>query len=123
MDRRDNMILKEAARELRNHQTPEEKRLWYDFLRNYPEKILRQKIIDNYIVDFYCSKAKLAIELDGIQHFTKNGKAQDKARTEILEAHGVAVIRFKNEEVWQNFENICNEIDHAVKSRIENQHK
>ena len=64
---------KEKACELRKNTTRQEKKLWYDYLRTYPIKFYRQRPIDNYIVDFYCSKAKLIIEIDGLQHYTASG--------------------------------------------------
>ena len=57
------------ARALRRNMTPQEAKLWYQFLRNYPVKIYKQRIIESFIVDFYCSKAQLVIEVDGAQHF------------------------------------------------------
>ena len=67
--------------------------MWYDFLRNYSIKIYRQRPIDQYIVDFYCSKAHLVIELDGSQHYTQEGIEYDTIRTEILEKYQLKVIR------------------------------
>ena len=113
-----NRNLTSAARSLRKEMTPQEKRLWYDFLRRYPTKFYRQRVIDNFIADFYCSKAKLIIELDGSQHFTEQGLAHDKERTAILESFGLKVIRFTNAEVERNFAVVCNEIDEIVKSRV-----
>ena len=60
--------------------TPHERKLWYLFLRNYPVKIYKQRIIESYIVDFYCASAKLVIEIDGSQHFEDDGKAKDIKR-------------------------------------------
>ena len=65
------------ARVLRKNMTPWERRLWYDFLRNYPVRFQRQKAIGNYIADFYCAKARLVIELDGGGHYTAE---QEKMR-------------------------------------------
>ena len=77
--------LKNNARVLRRKMTEEERKLWFRFLRTYPVKWYRQRPIENYIVDFYCSKAKLIVELDGSQHFQKEGIAADSVRTERLE--------------------------------------
>ena len=95
--------------------TKEEKHLWYDFLDHYPEKFLRQKIVGKYIVDFYCSKAKLVIELDGSGHSTENGKQYDTERTFYLEQFGLKVVRFSNFEIINNFDGVCEYIDHIVK--------
>lgn len=78
----------DVARELRRKMTPQEKKLWYDFLRKYPVKFYKQRIIESFIVDFYCADARLVIELDGSQHYTEQGKAYDEERSAIL--HGMA---------------------------------
>ena len=98
--------------------TRHEKHLWYDFLQHYPIKIYKQRIIDNFVVDFYCHSAHLVIELDGSQHYTKNGKAHDDERTEILEKYGVTVLRFSNEDIDKNFDGVCYTIDKTIKERI-----
>ena len=98
--------------------TKEERHLWYDFLRQYPIRFLRQKIIDNYIVDFYCHEARLIIELDGSQHYEKNGLLKDKIRTEKIETRNLTVIRIPNNEVNQNFSGICEYIDRWVKAHL-----
>ena len=98
--------------------TKEERHLWYDFLRQYPIRFLRQKIIDNYIVDFYCHEARLIIELDGSQHYEKNGLLKDKIRTEKIETRNLTVIRIPNNEVNQNFSGICEYIDRWVKASL-----
>ncbi len=69
--------------------TSQERHIWYDFLRNYPLTINRQKVIGNYIVDFYCAKAKIVIELDGSQHYDKSGKEKDKIRDDFLNSLGI----------------------------------
>ena len=106
-----------TAKCLRKNMTKEEKHLWYDFLKNYPVKFYRQKPIGDYIVDFYCSKAKTVIELDGSQHYEEAGIARDKERSAILEKYGLKVIRFSNLEVDRNFQGVCTAIDLAVKAR------
>lgn len=77
------------ARKLRNNMTEEESKLWYQYLCNYPMRFMRQRIIDSFILDFYCAKCKLGIELDGNQHLTPNGKGHDEARTKLLNAYGI----------------------------------
>ena len=111
-------LLVEAARMLRKDMTPQEKHLWFDFLRHYPVKIYKQKIINDFIADFYCAKAMLIIELDGSQHYTEDGLAHDAERTNILNALGFLVIRFSNAEIDNNFSSVCNQIDNLIKSRI-----
>ena len=98
--------------------TKEERHLWYDFLRQYPIRFLRQKIIDNYIVDFYCHEARLIIELDGSQHYEKNGLLKDKIRTEKIETRNLTVIHIPNNKVNQNFSGVCKYIDRWVKAHL-----
>ena len=94
--------------------TKEERHLWYDFLRNYPIRFLRQKVIDNYIVDFYCHEARLVIELDGSQHYEDDGLLRDKIRTERIEGSNLTVIRIPNNAVTTNFRGVCEYIDSVV---------
>ena len=98
--------------------TKQEKRLWYDFLQHYPVKIYKQRIIDNFIADFYCHQAKLIIEIDGAQHYTPEGRSYDEARTEILERYGLSVIRFSNSDIDNKFEGVCYTIEQAIKARL-----
>ncbi len=102
---------KNRARELRKNMTPEENRLWYSFLRNHVFKFYRQRTVGQFIVDFYCSKAKLIIELDGSQHFSEKGISYDEHRTELLESYGLTVIRFSNLDIKENFPGVCMAID------------
>ncbi|MCD8085988.1 MAG: endonuclease domain-containing protein [Clostridiales bacterium] len=111
-----NPHLRDTARCLRHRMTPQECRLWYGFLRKYPVKWYRQREIDRFIVDFYCSKAKLAIELDGSHHYTQQGHAHDAERNAILTQHGISVLHISNTELEQNFYGICRLIDHKVKN-------
>ena len=106
------------AKELRKNMTKEEKRLWYDFLRAYHVKFLRQKVLGQYIADFYCAKAKLIIELDGSGHYTAEAKLYDAERTAFLEEYGLQVIRIQNIEVNHNFYGVCEYIDKIVKERM-----
>ena len=115
-----NNKLLNVARILRRNMTRQEKHLWYDFLRYYPVKMYKQRIIDNFIADFYCHSARLVIELDGSQHYTIQGKEHDEARTEILEEYGIHVLRFSNKDVDDNFEGVCRMIDKVINERIEN---
>ncbi len=97
------------AREMRKNPTIAERKLW-GYLRNFPVKFWRQKPINNFIVDFYCPKLKLVIEVDGDSHFTDSGLVYDEERTRVLEGYGLRVIRFTNDEVVQNFEGVCEQI-------------
>ena len=106
------------AKELRKDATEQEKCLWYKYLSQYPVRFQRQKTIGRFIADFYCAKAKLAIELDGSQHFSDEGKAYDESRTAGLEEYGITVIRFSNAEVDRRFESVCEVIDKTVRALI-----
>ena len=99
--------------------TPQERKLWYLFLRHYPVKIYKQRIIDEYIVDFYCHAARLVIEIDGAQHYTEEGVAADRARTRVLEGYGLLVVRFSNSAVDTNFNTVCDQIERTIKERIQ----
>ena len=104
------------ARQLRREMTKEERHLWYDFLRNYTPRFARQKLVVPYILDFYCASARLAVELDGNQHYEDTGKAYDERRTAYLWQRGIQVLRFSNLDVMQHFEGVCRVIYNAVKS-------
>ena len=113
-----NRKLLENARELRKNMTPQEYKLWHIYLKNYPIKFYRQRIIDSYIVDFYCSRAKLVIEIDGSQHYTKDGMEYDEIRTSVLEKYDLEVLRFSNDDINKNLTGVCLEIDKTVKQRL-----
>ena len=120
MDRKKNESLVPFARRLRKQMTKEERHLWYDYLRQYPVRFYRQKILGKYIADFYCAKAGLIVELDGSQHFKENQKEKDEKRTEYLQKYQIAVLRIPNNEVFSNFEGICTYIDEMVQQRLRN---
>jgi len=110
--------LKPASTNLRNNATKQENHLWYDFLRNYPLHFYRQRIIGTYIVDFYCPKAKLIIEIDGLQHYEKDAVYYDNNRTKFFEELNLNVIRFSNYEVDTNFKNVCEKINSKIAELI-----
>ena len=119
MERKYNKELLNYAKELRANPTKEERKLWYEFLQNYPIKFLRQKIIGNYIVDFYCARAKLIIELDGSQHYVEGALEYDDSRTAYLNRYGLEILRIQNTDVNKNFQAVCQYIDLTVKNRIQ----
>lgn len=106
--------LKDPSRRLRCEQTPAERKLWFEFLRDLPQKFTRQKPLAAYIADFYCSRLRLVIEIDGDSHFTTAGANHDHARTAALAALGLRVIRFTNAEVMQQFEAVCERIERLL---------
>ena len=113
-----NSSLTQFARQLRKNQTKEEALLWYNFLRKYPVRFHRQYVIGSFIVDFYCHKAKLVIELDGSQHYEAESMQQDKVRTTYLENKGLRVLRFTNLDILQRFSAVCEVIDRVVSERV-----
>lgn len=103
--------LTSLAQKLRRTMTKEERKLWYNFLRTYPVQFRRQLVIGGYIVDFYCEKSKLAIELDGSQHYEPEAMEADQRRTAYLASQGISVMRFTNLDMKENFPGVCQAID------------
>ncbi len=118
MQSKHNKQLVPLAQQLRKEMTKEERHLWYDFLRTYPVRFSRQKVLGKYIADFYSAEARLVIELDGSQHYDDIGMQKDTERTAFLEGYGLAVIRIPNNEVSRNFLGVCEYIDAAVKQSL-----
>ena len=117
--RKHSPVLTNNARALRKNMTKEERHLWYDYLRTYPIRFLRQKVIDQYIADFYCHDARLVIELDGSQHYESNSLLRDAIRTEHMGNRGLTVLRIPNNAVNNNFRGVCEYIDEQVKTLLE----
>ena len=107
------------AKELRKLMTSEERRLWYTFLRHYPEKIYKQKVVGPFIADFYCPRAKLAIEIDGSQHYSEEGEEYDIRRLKYFEKMGIQILRFSNYEINRYFPAVCDKIDGVIQERKE----
>ena len=103
------------AKQMRKEMTKEDHRLWYDYLRGYPVRFSRQKVLGKYIADFYCAKIGLVIELDGSQHYSKDGKAYDNFRTEKLNKFGITVLRISNCDIDKHFDNACAYIDNLAR--------
>ena len=114
-----NKDLLKNAQALRKNMTPEEKHLWYDFLKRLPMKAHRQYNIGNYIVDFYIPKKQLVIEIDGIQHLTEEHKEEDQTRDKFLEGQGLRVLRFPNESIRKNFAEVCQVILNHIEVKFE----
>ena len=113
-----NFNLKENSRKLRQNMTSQERKLWYNFLKEYKVRFNRQRSIGSYIVDFYCSKAKLVIEIDGGQHYSEYIKIYDEKRSLFLKSLGLKVIRFTNLDIDNNFEGVCYRINSAVEKLL-----
>ena len=118
MQSKHNKQLVPLAKQLRKEMTKEERHLWYDFLRTYPIRFSRQKVLGKYIVDFYSAEAKLVVELDGSQHYEDRNVQRDAERTAFLESYGLTVIRIPNNEISRNFRGVCEYIDIAVKQSL-----
>lgn len=107
-----NKNLSETARKLRRATTPEENKLWYQYLKTFPYTVRRQKVILNYIVDFYIDSHKLVIELDGRQHLTPEHRENDEKRDRELLELGIRVLRYPNRLIHTDFYMICLDIAH-----------
>ena len=118
MDHKHNPQLVTNDRSLRKNMTKEERHLWYDFLRGYDIRFLRQKILGKYIADFYCPQAKIVIELDGSQHYEPMGLEKDTERTAYLAQYDITVFRIPNNEVMNNFRGVCEFIDLQVRQSL-----
>ena len=109
--------LTRRAQALRRDPTPAEKKLWFEFLRDLPQKFTRQKPLGRYVADFYSSRHRLVIELDGDSHFTDEAERYDERRTVALADAGIRVLRFTNNDVLENFEGVCVTITSALADR------
>ena len=109
-----NKELIENSRKLRKEMTPEEKHLWYDFLKKLPLTVHRQKVICSYIVDFYIPSEKIVIEIDGSQHYEHEAKEKDKKRDAKLDSLGIKVLRYTNLQINRDFENVCKDIINQI---------
>ena len=118
MQSKHNKQLVPFAKQLRKNMTKEERHLWYDFLRSYPVRFSRQKVLGKYIADFYSAKANIVIELDGSQHCEDENIERDAERTAFFQGYGLIVIRIPNNEVNKNFYGVCEYIDAVVKQSL-----
>ena len=123
MHSKHNKQLVPLAKQLRKEMTKEERHLWYDFLRSYPVRFSRQKVLGKYIVDFYSVGTKLVIELDGVHHYENDNMETDAARTAFLEGCGLTVIGIPNNQVSRNFRGVCEHIDALVKQSLSQKSK
>ena len=113
-----NKELTSLAKNLRRNMTPQERDLWYQYLRHHPFKFTRQKVLGKYIADFYCASAKLVIELDGSQHYDEKGMEADRERTQFLMQYGIRVLRIPNNAVSQNLRGVCDYIDAILQGTV-----
>ena len=115
MNKTQNPKLSANAKRLRRNMTKEERHLWYDFLKALPVMVHRQKVIGNYIVDFYIAQAKLVVELDGTQHYEAEGKRADEIRDAYLASLGLTVLRYSNADINLRFQSVCEDIWNRLK--------
>ncbi|MBQ9784220.1 MAG: endonuclease domain-containing protein [Clostridia bacterium] len=99
---------------LRSRMTPEERRLWYDYLKKLPATVNRQKVIGPYVVDFYCRQVNTVIELDGSQHRTQQGFVKDETRDRYLKSLGIRVLRYSNDDIQKHFDAVCEDISRHI---------
>lgn len=117
MEKTRRQILNERARTLRANMTWYEKKLWFQFLAKYSLPFYPQKIIGNYILDFYCSTVRLCIEIDGDSHYGLHSEKYDDIRTVFLEMEEICVLRFTNIDIKESFEGVCEKIHQVVLER------
>ena len=118
MNERNNSKLTRNAQELRKSMTKEERHLWYDFLKRLPITFNRQKVMGQYIADFYCAEKKLVIELDGSQHYMDEGQQADKERDLALKELGFTVLRYTNLDIQRKFKTVCEDIWNRVEAVV-----
>ena len=119
-----NSKLVDRAKQMRRNPTPAEKKLWDEYLKTFPHRVLRQRPIEHFIVDFYCAALRLVIEIDGAVHLSKSAQTYDAERTILLqrgyanelEKYGLRIIRFTNDDVMNNFEAVCKQIAAPIDS-------
>ena len=110
MNKTANKKLTTNSKTLRTNMTKEERHLWYDFLKKLDITVNRQKVMGNYIVDFYIASHKLVVEIDGSQHYEEKGKISDIKRDEFLKSIGINVLRYSNLDINKRFEGVCLDI-------------
>ena len=114
-----NKELTKYAKELRKNMTPEEKHLWYDFLRYLPMTVKRQYVVGNYILDFFIPSKNIAIEPDGSQHYDFEAREADAVRDSLLSSVGIKVIRYTNVDVNRNFYGVVTDIMRTIGVKFE----
>ena len=119
MNKTYNEKLTPNAKRLRREMTPEERHLWYDFLKQLPVTVHRQKILSNFIVDFYIACCKIVIEIDGSQHYEDLHRQKDRQRDAELIQMGYTVLRYSNADINQRFQSVCDDIWNCIHKDIE----
>ena len=101
---------RKVSQKLRRDMTPEERKLWYDYLKGFPAPVHRQKVIGTFIVDFYIHASRIAIEVDGMQHYEGKQLASDRIRDAVLFKQGILVLRYRNQDIINHFDLVCRDI-------------
>jgi very-short-patch-repair endonuclease len=114
---KNNKRLTPNAQKMRKEMTPEEKHLWFDFLKKLPITVNRQKVIWRYIADFYIAKYRIIIEIDGAQHYDEQNREYDRERDNFFNDQGILVLRYTNKDINTRFEGVCSDIIKALESR------
>jgi len=117
-----NKKLKDRARMMRKNMTLSEKKIWKELLSNdqfLEFRFLRQKPIDHFIVDFYCSKLRVVIEIDGDSHLGDQAEAYDEERTLSFKKYGIVVFRYTNNEVLTNLKGVAEDLRIRIENRME----
>ena len=109
--------MRDNSQKLRKSMTPEELHLWLDFLKDLPHNVRRQKVIDEYILDFYIPKLRIAIEIDGKQHGKEENRIADVERDSFLASMNIKVLRYRNSDINQNFNSVCKDILKEIERR------
>jgi very-short-patch-repair endonuclease len=91
---------------------------WYGYLHKCPHRLLRQNPVDQYIIDFYCARVRLVIEIDGSKHYSDDAQKYVRHRTDILSLYKITVLRFSNNDINHNFESVCYKIQKAIEEKI-----
>ena len=110
MNEHRNPRLTPNAKLLRKNMTIEERHLWYDFFKQLPITVHRQKPLGIYIVDFYIATSRLVIELDGSQHYEEPHRLKDTERDAWLQNAGYTVLRYSNADIQNRFRGVCEDI-------------
>ena len=111
-------ILTSFSQKLRKEMTREESHIWYDFLKKLPFTVNRQKVIGNYIADFYIAECKIVIEIDGSQHYDGEKREYDSARDAYFASKGILVLRYKNRDINERFSAVCSDIKKNIEKLL-----
>ena len=110
--------LRNRAQKMRKEPTVEENKIWHILLKRMKPRFFRQYVIGNYIVDFYCPKLKLIIEIDGEQHYFAENEKYERNRTRFLENEGYRILRFYNSDINRKIKNVEQTVRGVCEERV-----